>query len=105
MKLISKYNRVNIPITIAVLLISSVAYYFILHHVLLRQVDNDLRIEQQEIIHHINVNGSLPETSNYYYDEISFQKTNLAHFKERFSTQAVYNRKEDEKEPFRSIDF
>ena len=105
MKLISKYNRVNIPITIAVLLISSVAYYFILHHVLLRQVDNDLRIEQQEIIHHIKVNGSLPETSNYKDQQISFQRTNLAHFKERFSTQTVYNRKEDEKEPFRSIDF
>jgi signal transduction histidine kinase len=105
MKLIAKYNRVNIPITIGVLLISSVAYYFILHYVLLRQVDKDLRIEQQEIIHHIKVNGTLPETSNYKDQEIAFQQTNLANFKEKFSTQSVYNKKEDEEEPYRRIDF
>ncbi|HEY5368762.1 MAG TPA: HAMP domain-containing sensor histidine kinase [Hanamia sp.] len=105
MKLIAKYNRVNIPITIAVLLISSIAYYFILHHVLLRQVDKDLRIEQQEIIHYIKENGSLPETSNYKDQQIVFQQTNLTGFKEKFSTQSVYNKREDEEEPYRRIDF
>src|SRR5665213_98754 len=105
MKLIAKYNRVNIPMTIAVLLISSIAYYFILHHVLLRQVDKDLRIEKQEIIHHIKINGSLPETSNYKDQQITFQETNLTNFKEKFSTELVYNKKEDEEEPYRRIDF
>ena len=105
MKLIAKYNRVNIPITIAVLLISSIAYYFILHHVLLRQVDKDLRIEQQEIIHYIKVNGSLPESSNYKDQQIEFQPTNLTDFKKKLSTQSVYNKKEDEEEPYRRIDF
>ena len=105
MKLIVKYNRVNIPITIAVLLISSIAYYFILHYVLLRQVDKDLRIEQQEIIHHIKENGSLPETSNYKDQQITFQKTNLTNFKEKFSTESAYNKKEDEEERYRRIDF
>lgn len=105
MKLIAKYNRVNIPITIAVLLISSIAYYFILHHVLLQQVDKDLRIEQKEIIHHIKINGSLPEISNYKDQQITFLKTNLTDFKEKFSTESVYNKKEDEEEPFRRIDF
>jgi signal transduction histidine kinase len=105
MKLIAKYNRVNIPITIAVLLISSIAYYFILHYVLLRQVDKDLRIEQQEIIHHIQENGSLPETSNYKDQQITFQKTNLTDFKEKFTTESVYNKRENEEEPYRRIDF
>jgi signal transduction histidine kinase len=105
MKLIAKYNRVNIPITIAVLLISSIAYYFILHYVLLRQVDKDLRIEQQEIIHHIQENGSLPETSNYKDQQITFQKTNLTDFKEKFTTESVYNKKGNEEEPYRRIDF
>ncbi len=105
MKLIAKYNRVNIPITIAVLLISSVAYYFILHYVLIRQVDKDLRIEQQEIVHHIKVKGSLPETSNYKDQQIAFQQTNLNDFKEKLYTESDYNKKEDEKEPFRRIDF
>jgi signal transduction histidine kinase len=105
MKLIAKYNRVNVPITIAVLLISSIAYYFILHYVLLRQVDKDLRIEQQEIIHHIQENGSLPETSNYKDQQITFQKTNLTDFKEKFTTESVYNKRENEEEPYRRIEF
>jgi signal transduction histidine kinase len=105
MKLIAKYNRVNIPITIAVLLISSIAYYFILHYVLLRQVDKDLRIEQQEVIHHIKTDGTLPETSHFKDQQIEFEKTNFTHFKERFSTESVFNNKEDEEEPFRRIDF
>ena len=102
MKLIAKYNRVNIPITIGVLLISSIAYYFILHYVLLRQVDKDLRIEQQEIIHHIETNGTLPETSNYKDQQISFAQTSLRYFKEKLFTQTVDNKKE---ESYRRIDF
>ena len=105
MKLIAKYNRVNIPLTIAVLLISSIAYYFILHYVLLRQVDKDLRIEQQEIIHHIKADGTLPEISHYKDQQIEFQPTSLTYFKDKFSTQSIYNEKEDEEEPFRRIDF
>ena len=105
MKLVSKYNRVNIPITITVFLISSIAYYFILYYVLLRQVDKDLRIEQQEIIHHIEADGTLPEASHYKDQQIEFNQTSLSYFKDKFSTQSIYNKKEDEEEPFRRIDF
>ena len=89
MKLIAKYNRVNIPITIAVLLISSVAYYFILHYVLIHQLDKDLRIEQQEIIKDVKETGSLPETSDYKDQTIEFHPTNLKDFIEIFSTVPV----------------
>jgi signal transduction histidine kinase len=105
MKLIAKYNRVNIPITIGILLISSIAYYFILHYVLLRQVDKDLRIEQQEIIHHLSESGTLPETSNYKDQQIAFEPTNDTKFEEKLSTEWGYNKNEDEEEPFRRIDF
>ncbi len=105
MKLIAKYNRVNIPITIAILLISSIAYYFIVHFVLLRQVDKDLRIEQQEIVKHVNETGELPQSTNYKDQQIGFHETNLSHFREKFSTENVYNDKEDEEETYRRIDF
>lgn len=105
MKLIAKYNRVNIPITIAVLLISSVAYYFILHYVLLRQVDKDLRIEQQEIIHYVKEKNALPESSNYKDQQIEFNPTTLTHFEATLSKENIYNKAEDEVEPFRRIDF
>lgn len=105
MKLIAKYNRVNIPITIAVLLISSVAYYFILHYVLIHQLDKDLRIEQREIIQHVKETGSLPETSDYKDQMIRFRLTNRNDFKERFSTVGVVDKNNEEEESLRQIDF
>ncbi|MGN6602068.1 MAG: sensor histidine kinase [Ginsengibacter sp.] len=105
MKLIAKYNRVTIPIIIVVLLTSSVAYYFILHRILVYQLDKDLRIEQREIRQHIKETGQLPETSDYKDQEISFELTKLAHFNDRYSTHDHLNKKEDEVESFRSIDF
>lgn len=105
MKLIGKYNRVNIPITIVTLLITGIGFYFIIHYVLLHQVDKDLRIEQQEIIHHVKENNSLPEASNYKDQQIQFELTNDLLFKTRFSTENKYNPRESEVETFRKLEF
>lgn len=104
MKLLAKYNRINIPITIATLLISSIAYYFILHFVLLRQIDKDLRIEQEEIIHYVNEKGTLPEASNYKDQQIEFSPTQKKHFNANFSTESEYDEKE-ESQSFRKLEF
>lgn len=105
MKLLARYNRVNIPITIIILLISSIAYYFIIHFVLINQLDKDLRIEQQEIIHSIHEKGALPESSDYKDQQINFRQTQEEKFRTHFSTEEVYNKKEDETESFRRIEF
>ena len=105
MKLLAKYNRVNIPITIAILLISSVAYYFILHYVLVLQLDKDLTIEQDEIFHHIGETGSLPEASDYRDQRISFAPVKEAGFKRKFSTEDSFDKREGEAETFRRLDF
>lgn len=105
MKLIAKYNRVTIPIIIGILLISSVGYYFILHRILIYQLDKDLRIEQNEILQHLKETGQLPETSDYKDQQISFHPSSLMEFKDRYSTEDVYNKREHEMESFRRIDF
>lgn len=105
MKFIAKYNRVTIPIIVGILLISSIGYYFILHRILIYQLDKDLRVEQNEIFQHIKETGQLPETSDYKDQQISFQATSLDHFKTRYSTEDFYNKKEDEIESLRKIDF
>jgi len=105
MKLIAKYNRVTIPIIIVILLISSIGYYFILQRILIYQVDKDLRIEQKEIIQHIKETGQLPETSDYKDQQISFRLAKLTEFKDIYSTENYYNKKADETESFRRIDF
>lgn len=105
MKLLAKYNRVNIPITITTLLVSSVGYYFIIHFTLVHQLDKDLRIEQQEIIHYINENGALPEASNYKDQQVDFRPSAKEQLKTHFSTEDIYNKKEDETESFRELEF
>ena len=105
MRLLDKYNRINIPITIATLLISSIAYYFILQYLLVNELDKDLSVEHEEIMHYANKNNSLPETSNYKDQQIAFHKTNDSLFKMKFSSENIYNESESESEPFRRIDF
>ncbi len=105
MKLIAKYNRVTIPIIIGILLISSIGYYFILHRILTYQLDKDLRIERAEILQHIKETGQLPETSDYKDQQITFQSTSKNPFNDIYSTQDIYNKREQEMESFRRIDF
>ena len=105
MKLISKYNRVNIPITIIILLISSISYYFILHFVLTKQLDKDLKLEKQEILHEVQEVDKLPETSNFKDQQILFTPSKDGKFKNKFSTENIYDTKEKEYQTFRRLDF
>lgn len=73
MKLLNKYSRVHIITACIVLLVSSVAYYFIIRSVLLEQIDKDLKVEEEEIRDFIKVNNSLPEASDYKHQQIRFE--------------------------------
>ncbi|MBS1738592.1 MAG: hypothetical protein JSS98_18580 [Bacteroidetes bacterium] len=108
MKLISKYNRFTLPVIIFILLISGLLFYYILHYILLRQVDKDLRIEQSEIVHFVKENNSLPETADYKDQKIDFIPTNQVQYKENFTT--TYNKDvqsdgESEDESLRRLQF
>ncbi|MGN6605237.1 MAG: sensor histidine kinase, partial [Ginsengibacter sp.] len=86
-------------------LITGICFYFIIHYVLVYQLDKDLYIEQQEIIHYIKEKGTLPETSNYKDQQIEFHSTKNGDFKSKFSTTEVYDKKENESDIFRKLDF
>ena len=49
MKLFTRYNRINLLATVFIFLLAILTFYFFLRHVLIRQVDEDLEIEQEEI--------------------------------------------------------
>ncbi|HUZ57400.1 MAG TPA: HAMP domain-containing sensor histidine kinase [Hanamia sp.] len=105
MKLIAKYNRVNIPITIATLLISSIGFYFIIRYVLIHQLDKDLRIEKEEIIHYVKEKGTLPETSNYKDQQIEFYPATNDDFKTKFLTENGLGRQDGETRSYRKLEF
>jgi signal transduction histidine kinase len=75
MKLLAKYNRVNIAATIVVLLAGSLCYYFILKYVLLHQLDKDLKVEEQEIADYVRKYNTLPNAANYKDQKIVFEPT------------------------------
>ncbi len=63
MKLLSKYNRVNVVATIIVLLLSAVIYYFFIKAALIHQLDKSLIAEEKEVNDYVAENNRLPETS------------------------------------------
>ncbi|MEO6683328.1 MAG: HAMP domain-containing sensor histidine kinase [Ginsengibacter sp.] len=105
MKLIAKYNRLTMPVIIGVFLVSSLAYYFIIHYVLISQLDKDLEVEKKEIIRHVAKTGSLPETSNFKDQVIQFQPTELNSLRGGYSTEQRFGPEENEQETYRKIEF
>ena len=76
MKLFSRYNRINITASIIVFVVGSVAFYFVLRAVLLKQLDASLHTEQTEIISYVQMHNKLPEVVNAYNQQITFSVTN-----------------------------
>lgn len=76
MRLLTKYNRVNLFATIMVLLIGGLFYYDILKAVLLHQLDEDLKIERAEYIDFVKENNHLPSSENYKNEQITWELVN-----------------------------
>jgi signal transduction histidine kinase len=76
LKLLSKYNRINIVVTIGVFLLGSIFFFFVLRYILLNQLDETLLSEKQELSNYVYGHDTLPEIVNtrqqwIYYDTVS----------------------------------
>lgn len=105
MKLLARYNRVNIMATIVVLLLSGLCYYFAIRYVLLNQLDDDLKVEEQEIIDYVKTNNSLPNPSSYKDQQVSFQQNDGQPVKRLFRSSTEFNKNEKEDITSRQIVF
>lgn len=65
MKLAATYQRFYFALLAVLLVLGCLAYYLTIRYVLIHQVDNDLRIEQQEIQDFVRLHDSLPAPSRY----------------------------------------
>jgi signal transduction histidine kinase len=104
MKLFDKYSRFNILATILVLLLGSICYYFIIRYVLLRQLDDTLRIEEAEILDFVKLKNHLPEPANYKDQLISFEDSEpnlIRHFQSR----GLFIQSDQERKPYRQLIF
>jgi two-component system, OmpR family, sensor histidine kinase QseC len=103
MKLFTRYLRINLFATLVIFVLASIAFYFLLWYVTIRQVDEDLKIEKREIESFIDKNHRLPEPINVKDQNTSFQATAETKLTSRFSTIKSSSRREPE--DFREISF
>ena len=105
MKLLSKYNRVNVLATIVVLLLSAICYYFFIRAVLLNQLDKDLKVEESEIIDFISENDKLPEPTNLKDEQEEFVPADNKNVKRNFKSVDIYNVAHKENYSYRQLEF
>ncbi len=104
MKLQHKYNRATVSLIIFVLFLAGIAYYFLIHRALLEQLDEALRVEEQEIHHHINNTGRLPAESEFRDQIIDFEKSDQP-VTRKFISTSIYNESSRESEIVRRLIF
>ncbi|WP_316821793.1 HAMP domain-containing sensor histidine kinase [Pedobacter gandavensis] len=104
MKLSSKYNRVNILVSLLVLLSTGVIYYVVIHFILTEKLDRDLRIEEEEIRAYVEKYHKLPLPGDFHDQKVSYRKVSPSDTAGRSYNNTIYlNEKEHEKEPGRSL--
>ena len=104
MKLLSRFNRVNLVSAIFILLLSSLSYYFIIRNILIQEIDNNLKVEEEEIKDYIARNENLPNESSYKGQVIRFKKTNTAVIR-HFESADLTDSGSRESEPVRQLLF
>ncbi len=104
MKLFSTYNRLNLVATVLIFALTSVAYYFLLRYVIIRQLDENLGIEQEEIENFAAKYNRLPEIIPVKDQNIKFSLSE-GYTKKRFITTLAYDTLEEETGEYRELLF
>lgn len=105
MKLLAKYNSVNIMASILVLLIGGLCYYFIISFVLINQLDKDLLVEEQEIKDYLSVHDSLPKASLYKDQKIEFKSAGVSGVERSIKSIILFDEAEAENVASRQLTF
>ena len=94
MKLLNKYNLVNVAVTIVIILVTGIIYYYTVSRILTHQIDKDLVLEENEVFNYVNLNHSLPGVYESNHQQIDFLPVGKAAIKRRF-LDTVYKEVDD----------
>lgn len=104
MRLAQKYNRVNLFTSLIILVLSGAIYYFAIHYILTNKLDNDLKIEEEEILASVREYHKLPLPSDFKDQKVIYHELKKGDTTDRsFSNTWYYNPEEKETEPGRSL--
>lgn len=104
MKLSVHYNRTNILITVTLLIIGAVIYFFAINYIARNQLDADLSEEIEEVVDYVSINHKLPRQVDFDEDQTVFIKTDQQYIQPRFFDTVYVNPKEKEAEPGRAVE-
>jgi len=102
MRLFTRYYRVNLIITVVVLLFTGIIYYWAISLILTSQKDKDLVVEEQEVFEYVRINHRLPQVFQSKDQQITFTPVH-SDVKREFITTDYYNPKEKENENGRGL--
>src|SRR3569833_716641 len=97
MKLLSRYNQVNLITTIIVMLITGFIYYQAISYILTGQKDKDLVVEEQEIFDYVKLNHALPQTFESNDQQITFTSAAPGSVKREFIKTKKKKKKKKQK--------
>ena len=95
MKLFARYNRINLLTTVIIFLLASLVFYFLLRQILIKQVDEDLEIEQTEIVAYAHQYQQLPEIVQQEEQQVFYSRATEVNSKNIFETILSKAGKED----------
>jgi signal transduction histidine kinase len=102
MKLLTQYNRINLLTAVLILLVTGIVYYGAISFILNRQVDKDIKIEEQEVFSYIKTNKKLPPTIDYKDQKVVFYDVPTP-IKHHFTDTGFFNKKEHDYEAGRAL--
>ena len=105
MKLFTRYTRINLVATVIIFLLASIAFYFLLRYILVDQLDENLKIEQQEIETYAAKYQHLPEVMQVRDQQIDYAIINEVADGRRFRTVKLYDSVEHHRNFFRQLVF
>jgi signal transduction histidine kinase len=89
--------------SILALLLGSVSYYFAVRYVLIRELDDHLRLEEAEVLDHVRTQNQFPEPAIYGDQQVRFEPAD-GPVKHHFTHTKLQNDK-GKPEPYRELRF
>lgn len=105
MKLFTTYNRINLLVTISIFLLAGASFYYFISFIVIKQVDEDLSIEQHEIETFVKEHNRLPEPVPVRDQMIRYYPASGGNIRRSFNTAIMYDSLERERGPFRQLVF
>ena len=104
MKLAGHYNKASIFITISVLFVGGIIYFFAITHISRIQLDRDLTEEIEEVKEYVSGNNRIPRQVDFDEDQTVFIKTNQKALTRRYFDTVYNNPKEKKSEGGRAVE-